>query len=318
MRNSVRRFTSFVSVGFALTLSVATEAKPNPKDEKVNTYIQLLNSWSSYIYDNSSRYAKWVADINAGPTCKERNLSAPSAVGDSAPATYQGLRKALKKAPKLDADEPALQMVTALEELIKPVKEASDYYSGHKYLQDGCKRGTELHPILLAGWNKYIKADEQVRVFVEKYNDERQNAELKESEKKYGKKLRYYHLKLPMLSKGLISAVDLLPESSSDTSGVGKALDALAQTLSETQAVVAEEKKGKNSDALYEGGYEQFVKYASWYKEAVEAWLKAVAAEAKNPKASQGERERTRKRVLESYNLFIEQANKTAFSKAMK
>ncbi|HMA91066.1 MAG TPA: DUF3829 domain-containing protein [Polyangiaceae bacterium] len=318
MNKLVRRFSWFASVGVVMALSSSALAKPSAKDEKVNTYVQLLNSWSNYVYDNSARYAKWVNDMNAGPTCKERGVAAPSAVGDSAPATYQGLRKALKKTPKLEADEPALQMVTALEELIKPVKEASDYYSRHKYLEDGCKRGVELHPSLVAGWTKYIKSDQLVRAFVEKYNDERQNAELNEVQKKYGKKLRYYHLKLPMAAKSLIAAVDGVRENGPDTTSVSKFLADFAQALTETQALVAEEKKGKNSNPLYEGGYEQFVKYASWYKEAVEAWLKAVDAEAKNAKANQGERERTRKRIIDSYNQFIEQANKTMFSKTMK
>lgn len=146
---------------------------------------------------------------------------------------------------------------------IKPVKEASDYYSGHKYLEDSCKRGTELHPSLVAGWNKYVKADQEPRAFVEKYNDERQNAELNEAQKKYGKKLHYYHLKLPMDGKGLIAAVDAVRENSSDTANASKLAAGFAQTLTETQTLVAEEKKGKNSNPLYEGGYEQFVKYAS-------------------------------------------------------
>jgi hypothetical protein len=293
-------------MGGVVAGSDALAAKPTPKDAKVNAYVEIINSWSNYVFENRARYAGWVADMKAGPTCKELHISAPSAVGDSAPETYKGYRKALGKKPKLDADDAALQMVTALEEMIKPVSDASEYYHGHAHLEDGCKRGKELHPVLLAAWAKYEEADRTVRAFVEKANDERQATELASAQKKYGKALHYYHLKLPMDGKVLVRAVEA---AKADVGPVREALTAFSQTLTEVTAVVAKEKQGKNSEALYEGGYEQLVTRAGWFKDAVESLLKATG---------QDDRSRAGKQVIGAYNDMIDQSNKTMFSKSMK
>lgn len=318
MHKSIRKLATLASLALAVAMTSEAAAKPSDKDLKVNTYVQIINDWSNYVYDNRSRHAKWVSDMNTGPTCKERGISGPSGVGDDAAQTYQAFRKAMKKGPKLDADEAALQMVTALEELIKPVKEATDYFDRAKYKSDDCKRGKELHTILVATWNKYIEGDRKVRAFVDKYNDERQAAELADDLKKYGKKLRYYHHKLPIDAKALIRAVDAVPANKSDTTDVRAAMAALAQSLSEVKPIVAQEKKGKNSDALYQGGYEQFVMYAGRFKDDVDEWVKAVDEEVKDPKANKGHRERARTSLIGSYNSFVDQTNQTMFSKGMK
>jgi hypothetical protein len=324
-----------MSMGLVLGLASHAWAKPSAKDVKVNAYVEIINAWSNHVYDNRDRYAKWVADMQAGPTCKERDISSPSSIGESARDDFKAYRKAIAKAPKLEADEAALQMVTALEELMKPVSEASVYYHGNKYRQDGCKRGKELHPIILAGWSKFIQGDRAVRAFVEKYNDERQATELADAAKKYGKKLHYHHLKLAMDGKALVRAVDVVRATPKpDLLPLRGVLATFQQTLTDTKALVDKEKGGKNADALYQGGYEQMVKTAESYKEAVDQLIKAIEAEAKAPPkpapkstsktppkpqaTSPGERERAGAQVIDAYNRMVDEANKTTFSTGMK
>ncbi len=136
-----------------MSLGAQAWAKPSAKDTKVNAYVDLINAWSNHVFEHRDDYAKWVADMKTGPTCKERNISSMGGIGDSAKDDFKAYRKAIAKAPKLEADEAAVEMVSALEELFKVQNEAAEYYRG-KYRQDGCKRGKELHPLLVTAWNK--------------------------------------------------------------------------------------------------------------------------------------------------------------------
>ena len=130
-----------------------------------------------------------------------------------------------------------------------------------KFNQDNCKRGHELHPLLMSGWTKYMKGERAVRAFLDKYTDERDAADLKDVQKKYGKALRYYHRKLMIDAKALIRVSDV-PQP--DPAVVRPALSTFTTTLDEATVIVDKEKKGKNSDALYQGGDEQLLTHAGW------------------------------------------------------
>jgi hypothetical protein len=256
--------------------SLARAEKPTPKDLKVGTYVEIINAWSNYVFDNQARYAGWV-DMKAGPTCKETKMSPPSAVGDSAPDDYKAFKKALAKKPKLEADDAAIQMVTTLEEMMKPIKDASDYYHGREHREDGCKKGKELHSVLVGLFAKYAEADKSVRAFVEKVGSERQAAELTAAEKKHGKRLRYYHLKLPMDAKVVVRRFEEhASEQKPDLAPVREALAGFVKSLDEVKPIVDKEKQGKNADALYQGGYEMLLTKAGWFKDAVGEYMKAV------------------------------------------
>jgi hypothetical protein len=289
----------------------ASAAKPSAKEAKVDVYIEMLNTESNFVFDNRAGYAKWV-DMKAGPTCNEVGLRQPSMVGDSAPDRYAHYRKELVKKPKLDADDAAMQMVEALEQLRAPINEANDYYFNHKYRQDACKRGKELHPLLVAGWQKFIQGDEVVRSFVEKFNNERAATVLADDLKKYGKGFHWTQQKLLLDAKAMVRAV----EGQKPTKDL---LATFAQTLTDANALVAKEKGGKLSDVLYQGGYEQLLTRAGWYRDAVDSFQKELDKEAADPKADRtDDRKRAFKQVIDSYNHMVEQSNDTEYSKAMK
>jgi hypothetical protein len=97
-------------------------------------------------------------------------------------------------------------------------------------------------------------------------------------------------------------------------------LAAFEPTLNEAKAVVEKEKKGKNADALYQGGYEQMVSYAGNLKQAVDEVIRVVEAEAKDRKAAarSNSRPTAMKNLITSYNGLVEQSNKVMYSKSMK
>jgi len=306
---------SMLSLGFLLGSTHAAHAKPSATDVKVNGYVEIINTWSEYVYKNRDRYAKAVADMKTGPTCKERDVPSLGGVGDDAPNEYKQLRKAINKTPKLDADAAALAMVTALEDMLKPTKDADTYYSSRKYKDDNCKHGQELHPVLVQAWDKYIQGEQVVRAFVEKYNDDREAKDLVAAQKKYGKGFHYYHLKMLIDSKLLVRAVDGAGGPKSDASQLQDLRTTFQQSVSEAQELVKKGKGGKNSDAIYEGGYEQMVGYAADYAKNVDAFVKKLDTASK---ATENDRKSARKEAISSYNSFVEQSNKVAYGTGMK
>ena len=189
----------------ATTSALAEGAKQTPKEAKIGVYIDLINSESNHLLDNYEGYIHRVKDLQKGPTCKELGSQQwLSSMGPSMPESIAGYRKAIAKQPKLEVDAAVLQMVDALDALYKPVGEASDYYFMSKFNKDNCKRGDELHPILMSGWTKYIQAEHLVREYLDKYTDERDTAELTLVQKKFGKALHYYQQKLMIDAKALI------------------------------------------------------------------------------------------------------------------
>src|SRR5579859_8133900 len=195
-------YPKVAAIAFLLVAFPAQATGPTPKDVKIGVYVEMINGESNFVFDNEAGYEKWVADPSTGPTCKEVGLRGPSS--PTAADRYAHYSRELAKAPKLEVDAAAVQMVEALEQLHAPVQEASDYYFSGKYNQDGCKRGKELHPLLMAGWAKYERADAVVRSYVEKYTDERDAAELGDVLRRFGKRLHYYHQKLLVDSKALV------------------------------------------------------------------------------------------------------------------
>lgn len=315
----------FVSVAALVSVPVFSGAtanaagnKPSPSEAKVSTYIEIINSESEHVFSNYDRYTKRLKDVEKGPTCTELGpQSWVSGMGPSAPERYAAWRKALGKKPKLEMDETVTSMLDAVEALYKPENEASEYYFQSKFKQDSCKRGQELHKDLMAGWTKYMRAEQALRVYLDKFTDERDQKELVDTQKKYGKAFHYYHRKLMIDAKALIRVADV---KNPDLNAVREKLAAFEATLNEAKALDEKERKGKLGDALYQGGFEQMLTHAGWFKDATAELLRVADNEAKDPKAAtrSNARPNAMKNLVSSYNGLVDQSNKVMYSKAMK
>ena len=317
---AVFRFAFLVAALLAPAAAGAKPKGPTPKEQKINVYVQIINAESNHVFEVRRNYAAWVSSMKTGPTCKENGLRGPGSVGDSAPERYAKYRAALAKKPKLEVDQAALEMVDALEALYKPQNEASEYYYKNQHTKDACKKGQELHPLLVAGWTKYTQADRALRAFVEKHQDETDETELAGIEKKYGKRLRYLHRKLLLDGKFLVRETDAQSSKATpEVAAIRGKLTPFVQTLDDTKALVATEKKGKNSEALYQGGYEQLLTKAGWYKDAVNELLRQLETPSKEKQSAIDERrKRAVEQVIKAYNAVIEQSNSVGYTKNMK
>ncbi len=319
-KNRVRRALLAWLCAVALLSGAASAQadKPSPKDLKISAFVEIINAESNHLYDNYERYTKRLVDVQKGPTCTEVGpQSWLSSMGPSAPERIAGYRKALKKQPKLEIDPAVTEMLDALDALYKPVDEASEYFFLSKFNKDKCQRGRELHPLLMNGWTHYIAAEQKLRAFLDKYTDERDVKEIADAQKKFGKGLHFYHRKIMTEAKALIRSAD---SKQPDLGAVRGRLSTFEPTLSEAKAVVDKERKGKNADALYQGGYEQMLNYGEQFRDATKELVRVVESEAKDPKAAarSNSREISMKNLVISYNGLVEQSNKVMYSKSMK
>ncbi len=314
--NSARYLWSVILALALVSSAGVAHAKPDPKQAKVNVYIDVLNAWSGYVYKQRDDYFAWV-DRAKGPDCKASKARGPSAIGDTArDQTFPGYLKALKKGPKLPADEAAVKMVTTLQALWQPTADASEYYFKRQWKDDDCQKGKALHETLTTLWDDYLAAEREVRAFVVAYNDERQVAELATTAKKYGKKLRFHFLQTSHDAKVLIRTIDAATEKAPyDTAAIADKLAVFSAILDATGAL-AEGQRGNRKvyEVLYQGGYTQFVTHAAWYRDAVKGLLEVLA----DPKAKPERLGKAHDETIRAYNAMVDAGNKVQLTKSIK
>jgi hypothetical protein len=310
----------WLAVG-ALCSAVPAQAadKPDAKGAKMGVYIRMINAWVNTVDDRRSQYFQ-VVDKKTGITCKEQYIGRLQVAPIARPGedlTVKDLpkfRAALKKAPKLDTDAAATQMIDAVA-LIFAVD--NNYFYDAKYLGDDCKRGKEVNAMLLETWPKFFHAEHEVRAAVEKYTDEQELVKLAEAEKKYGKgSFHWYERKLLLDAKALIKAVETAGrEPLGDPAPLHAAAAALQQTHDELKPLF--QKFAARDDAGDTSPWSYMLSHASDLARDAESRAKRMADEVKkksiNPYAK-GEIEG----LIKSYNDMVEAANRLTFSKAMK
>lgn len=223
----------------ALTQTTAT---PTSKvlTQKINAYVECINRLSERSYQSRSRYFSWVG--KNGPTGKERIIYGTYTIYDTAPC-----KQGVEKANALEPREPELETaatayaeaVVALEPLLK---EADDYYDQQDYKDDKMAKGRELHPRLVAAWNAFAKADEQLRELIDEQQDKQARARLAEIERTEGIKDRY-HIEAMMISAKYV--IRGQKSAASDIAAFTKAVTEYEAIIKATEDYIAQNKGAK-------------------------------------------------------------------------
>lgn len=293
--------------------------KPDAKGAKMGLYIHMINAWVNQVDDLRTTFFQ-VVDKKTGITCKEQSIRMLRAAPSARPGedlTVKDLpkfRAALKKAPKLDTDAAAAQMIDAVA-LIFAVD--NNYFYDSKYLGDDCKRGKEINAMLLETWPKFFHAEREVRAAVEKYTDEQDLVKLAEAEKKYGKGgFHWYERRLLLDAKALIKAIETAGrEPLGDPAPLHAAAAALQKTHDELKPLL--QKFSARDDAGDTSAWSYMMSYTHDLARDAESRAKRMDDEVKkksiNPYAK-GEIEK----LIKSYNDIVGAANRLTFSKTMK
>ena len=230
--------TFIIAPLFAVSLAPAAAQTP-PGVEKMNAYVGCINRLSARSYESRARYFSW-AD-KSGPTGRERIIYGTYTIYDTADC-----RKNVEKANAMEPHDGALETAAtayanAVAKLETLLKEADDYYSQQDYKDDKMAKGKALHPLLVAAWTEFERADQTLRSGVEEINDRRALEKLAAIEQSEGKQARYHVEALMIQAKRVLRAEDKTPPD----------VAAITAALNDYESIVkgAEQFSGPGSDA---------------------------------------------------------------------
>jgi len=237
--NPIRAFVfagAAVLIG-SLTPDMAAAQAPSAT-EKLNAYVGCINRLSERAHDSRKRYFSWVGQN--GPTGKERIIYGTYTIYDTSDC-----KKNVEKANALEPRDAALEAaasayVEAVTKLEPMLKDADDYYTQENYKDDKMARGRALHPLLVAAWDAFARADKELRRGVEAINDKRAAEKLAEIERSEGRKARYHVEALMIQAKRVLRAQDA---AAPDVAKITEALNEYESTVKALEQLPADDAK---------------------------------------------------------------------------
>lgn len=173
---------------------------------KLDGYIDCYNNVDKSAHDAMRYYARWVDDLDKGPTGKERNIGGVSAISASGIKSCKDAFEAgKKKKPALaDLEAKSDAYIAALEALQPKTVEANTYYDRKDYKDDKFVKAKALHAPLWAAFLAFDKASDAFSDALEVENDKSLTAEIAGIEKTSGKKLLWQKLVTGQKAKNVL------------------------------------------------------------------------------------------------------------------
>ncbi|QXQ01825.1 YiiG family protein [Stenotrophomonas indicatrix] len=214
--NSSARVLSLLMLGAAAALSGCNGstglAVADPGLQKINAYIECYNGVEQPIHEGFQTYTAWIKDPEAGPTGKEAQPRSPGKVlSHRVEYCGQPLTDALARTPATPLDEPVRQYQTAFQSLYALIERADGYFTREDYRRDNGEGMRAQHAPLMQAYADFFKASEALDAALEKNEEERRAAQLKQIEADEGRSLAYYHLR--MIGDGKRLALSLQGEA---------------------------------------------------------------------------------------------------------
>ncbi len=188
-----------------------TETDDDKKDEqlanKVGEYIRnCMNAMSANLYHSRRVYASWAP--KTGITGRETKVLGVPTVAGAAKCLL-----AANKAKSMPPDERTLEdvglryarAVVAAEDVIK---EASSYYEQKAFETDHFAKGKALHPRLVAAFDEFMKADQEIHKEIGAITKPLAQRQLSQIEKEEGKKFRWHRRNVLNLARDLVEIGD--------------------------------------------------------------------------------------------------------------
>lgn len=207
---------------------------------KLNFYVKCYNTADGAARSSAQRYVSWIADVEKGPTGRERNVNVLSSL---APYELESCTQAIPQASKAKPAMPALdaaatQYLADLTTLAPLVSQAHLYYSQEDYKDDGFAQGKKMHQPLIMAFKNFIHSSDVYGAEVEKETNALSAAQLVEIEKSEGRHISYYRLALITQGKLLATQLDA---QAPDIAEVTKAINAYGALLAEADKATASE-----------------------------------------------------------------------------
>jgi hypothetical protein len=217
---------------------------------KLAGYIDCINNTSRRIGDAEDRYLDWV-DPKVGITGKEKNVYGLYEISDQS-TCITGIKTAADAEPDdPETEAAATEYLAALEAVMPLVNEAHKYYDEEDYKDDKFAKGKELHPKLVAAFEKFGTADDKFRKLVVDKNEALQERELARVEKEEGKKLSFHNKFVMSKAKKLVEASDVKDLKELDLAKYEVVLGEFEKAVDELEAYVKDHKAEADSVSMF-------------------------------------------------------------------
>lgn len=220
--------------------------------EKLDPYIDCINSFSRSIHDTADRYVSW-ANPETGPSGEEKNVYGLYEVTDP-----QTCVDGVKTAADTDPDDPELEkagqaFADAVVAAREVVNDAHKYYDEEDYKDDKFAKGKELHPKLMAAFDAFDKADVALRDLVSVQNDALQERDLTRIETEMGKNLMWHNKNVMIIAKRLMREGDVkyAPEFELDLAKFEPVVDEFSAAVEAAEKYADANKEEANSVTMF-------------------------------------------------------------------
>jgi Protein of unknown function (DUF3829) len=173
--------------------------------EKLNGYIRdCLNRFSKPVRSSEERYYSWT-DPQKGPTGKERRIDGVDEIAmdpDQCRASIIRSNARLPKHPEMESKADAY--AAALLVVVPVVNQAHQYYERGEQRTDKMVKAKQLHPRLIAAFDAFDKADNELSQVVDQVQEGLDRRELVRIEKQEGRRGHWYTVETTLLAKPLL------------------------------------------------------------------------------------------------------------------
>lgn len=188
----------------------ASVATADAGAEKINAYISCFNGVEAPIHESYQQYTSWIADAEAGPTGKEKQVRAPGTVlSHRVEMCGAPMTAALAMTPANPLLDPVArtyqERFAALDERIA---DAVRYYDREDYLRDGAEGMKQRHAPLMQAYAAFFEAGEAMDAALEQNEDSRRQEQIAAIEKEEGQSAAYFHLKIIGDAKQLVKVLN--------------------------------------------------------------------------------------------------------------
>lgn len=250
-------------------------------NKKLNAYVGLINTVSENVDSSYGRYLDWVKDPKAGPTGQERNIYGIYKLNDH--DTYlDRARKAKSLQPGNELDQYIDEYLSSYKELAPLVEEAYLYYDQKDYLDDKMAKGKELHPKLMAAFDKFFLVSDKLGINYETVDLVQRKKEL-EQFKTAGNELAYATTNALLTSQDMyIYLRETLHENNNDPAKINA--DTFKQKMDAYESALTAIKAYKDNKAALnreygitgESLYDSYLDDSDGFFKATKAFYRAV------------------------------------------
>lgn len=180
---------------------------------KLNVYVAMINGYSLRAHDSLRRYLSWV-NPETGPTGKERYILYGLYTIADPSNDIKNTRQIASQAPAVvTLDNSALQYADAVEVLYPLLNQADEYYTQEDYKDDNAQKGRQLHPDLMAGFERLVRSDRALRSALESVMEQLELQEInafKQNNDMFSYWMRYSMLQAKEIMKEKSNSIELI------------------------------------------------------------------------------------------------------------